>query len=141
MIYIGSDHGGFAKKEYVKKVLKSLGLTFTDMGPYDFVKDDDYPEYANKVCEKITEGDFGILICDTGIGISIAANRYRHIRAALCSGIFEAMRAREHNDANVLAFGSEVVEDDNMIKAIVKVFFDTPFSNEERHIRRIQEIS
>src|SRR5579872_7074158 len=139
MIYIGSDHEGFQLKETVKSYLKSLGYEFIDEGPETLVPGDDYPVFAKKVCNVIKDGDKGILICDTGIGMSIVANRFKHIRAALCGSIFDAVRAREHNDANVLVMGAKTTELDT-VRTIVKVFFDTEFSNEERHIRRIHEI-
>lgn len=141
MIYIASDYSGFAVKTHLIPFLKrKLKQEVIDEGPFEYFKGDDYPIYARKVCEKITDENFGILICDTGIGMSIAANRYVHIRAALCSSIFEALRAREHNNANILVLGSESL-DLSSIESIVRVFFETAFSNEERYIRRVNELS
>jgi len=139
MIYIASDHGGFEVKEYIKKFLTKLNMQYVDKGPEVFTDGDDYPLYANLLVTSITPEDKGILICDTGIGMSIAANRHPGIRAALCTSIFEAMRAREHNDANILVLGSQTSELPD-IEAMIKVFFDTEFSDEERHIRRIHEL-
>ena len=101
----------------------------------------DYPEYAKKVCGAINRGECekGILVCGTGIGISIAANKIKGIRAALCTDCFMAEATRLHNDANVLALGGRVVGPGLALK-IVDTFLDTPFSNEERHIRRIKAI-
>jgi ribose 5-phosphate isomerase B len=140
MLYIASDHGGFEVKKYLIEYFTTLHWEFSDEGAHEFVTGDDYPIYAKKVCEKMQESDKAILICDTGIGMSIEANRFHHIRAALCTSVFEATRARAHNDANVLVIGSETNDIEN-IKAMVKVFFSTNFSGEERHIRRISELT
>ena len=120
--------------------LKERGLEFKDYGSYD-EQSVDYPVYAKKVAEAILSGecDKGILICGTGIGISIAANKYEGIRAALCTDCFMAEATRLHNDANILAMGGRVVGAGLAIK-MVDTFLDTPFSNEERHIRRINMI-
>ncbi len=140
MIALGSDQGGFELKQEVIKRLKERGLDFKDYGSYDKASVD-YPEYAKKVCKAINEGecDKGILICGTGIGISITANKIKGIRAALCTDCFMAEATRLHNDANVLALGGRVVGPGLALK-IVDTFLDTPFSNEERHIRRINAI-
>lgn len=140
MIAIGSDQGGFALKQEVLEYLKSKGYEYEDFGSYD-EKSVDYPEYAKKVCKAILEGkcDRGILICGTGIGISITANKFKGIRAALCTDCFMAEATRLHNDANVLALGGRVVGPGLAIK-IVETFLTTEFSNEERHIRRIKAI-
>ncbi len=139
MLYIGSDHAGFKAKQNIKDYLKTLNREVEDVGPEEFTPGDDYPDYAHKLCEKMRDSDKGILICDTGIGMSIVANRYKHIRAALCASIFDALRSREHNDANVLVLGAETTDFETMT-LFVKVFLDTEFSNEERHIRRIDKI-
>jgi ribose 5-phosphate isomerase B len=140
MIALGSDQGGFELKQEVIKHLQERGLEFKDFGSYD-TKSVDYPEYAKKVCRAINDGECekGILICGTGIGISITANKIKGIRAALCTDCFMAEATRLHNDANVLALGGRVVGPGLAIK-IVDTFLDTPFSNEERHIRRIKAI-
>ena len=120
--------------------LTARGLEFKDYGSYD-EQSVDYPVYAKKVAEAILSGecDKGILICGTGIGISIAANKYEGIRAALCTDCFMAEATRLHNDANILALGGRVVGAGLALK-MVDTFLDTPFSNEERHIRRINMI-
>ena len=140
MIALGCDQGGFALKQEILAHLKGRGLEFKDYGSYD-EQSVDYPIYAKKVAEAILSGecDKGILICGTGIGISIAANKYEGIRAALCSDCFMAEATRLHNDANILAMGGRVVGAGLAIK-MVDTFLDTPFSNEERHIRRINMI-
>lgn len=140
IIALGSDQGGFELKQEVIKHLNERGIDFLDFGSYDTASVD-YPEYAKKVCKSINDGEsnMGILICGTGIGISITANKVRGIRAALCTDCFMAEATRLHNDANVLALGGRVVGPGLALK-IVDTFLDTPFSNEERHIRRINAI-
>lgn len=140
MIGIGSDHGGFDLKQEIIKHLEERGLEFKDYGCYDN-KSCDYPEFGKKVAHAVADGECekGIIICGTGIGISITANKVKGIRAALCTNCFEAEATRQHNDANVLALGGRVVGAGLAIK-IVDTFLDTPFSNEERHIRRINQI-
>lgn len=140
MIALGSDQGGFELKQEIIKHLKERGAEFKDYGSYDTASVD-YPEYAKKVCRAINDGecDKGILICGTGIGISITANKIKGIRCALCTDCFMAEATRLHNDANVLAMGGRVVGPGLAVK-IVDTFLDTAFSNEERHIRRINAI-
>lgn len=140
MIALGSDQGGFELKQEIIKHLNDRGTEFKDYGSYDNASVD-YPEYAKKVCKAINDGECekGILICGTGIGISMTANKIKGIRAALCTDCFMAEATRLHNDANVLALGGRVVGPGLALK-IVDTFLDTPFSNEERHIRRINAI-
>ncbi|MBR4341532.1 MAG: ribose 5-phosphate isomerase B [Lachnospiraceae bacterium] len=141
MIAVGSDHAGFALKQIVMKHLTERGEEFKDYGTYTDASCD-YPDFAEVVSQAIIKGeaDKGILICGTGIGISIAANRHREIRAALCGDCFSAEATREHNDANVLAMGARVVADGLALK-IVDTFLDTPFSNGANHVRRISKLS
>lgn len=140
MIAIGSDHGGFALKQAVMKHLRDRGLEYKDFGTYS-EESCDYPEYGRAVALAVASGEYerGIAICGTGIGISIAANKVPGIRAALCGDCFSAEATREHNDANVLALGARVVGEGLALK-IVDTFLDTPFSNDERHVRRIAKI-
>ena len=137
MIALGSDHGGFALKQEVIGYLKDNGIEYKDFGCYD-ESSCDYPEYAHAVAHAVADGECekGILICGTGIGISISANKVKGIRAALCHDVFSAKATREHNDANILAMGGRVVGP-GLALMIVDTFLNTPFSNEERHIRRI----
>lgn len=141
MIAIGSDHAGYGLKQIVMAHLKERGEEFKDYGTYSEASCD-YPDYAEAVSLAIIKGeaDKGILICGTGIGISIAANRHREIRAALCGDCFSAEATRQHNDANVLAMGARVVADGLALK-IVDTFLDTPFSNGANHIRRVAKLS
>lgn len=140
MIAIGCDHGGFELKQAVMKHLEERGLEYKDFGTYS-EESCDYPEYGRAVAEAVASGEFekGIVICGTGIGISIAANKVPGIRAALCTDCFCAEATRLHNDANVLAMGGRVVGQGLALK-IVDTFLDTPFSNDERHIQRIAKI-
>lgn len=139
-IAIGSDHGGFRLKEEIVKVIEKLGHEVTD---YGCTCDDsvDYPDYASKVCDKVVSGevDRGILICGTGIGMSIAANKIPGIRCALVHDVFSAKATREHNDTNVLAMGERVIGP-GLAAEIVNVWLTTEFSNEERHVNRIRKV-
>ena len=141
MIAIGSDHAGYGLKQAVMAHLKELGLEYKDYGTYSEASCD-YPDFAEAVSQAIIggEADRGILICGTGIGISIAANRHREIRAAVCGDCFSAEATRQHNDANVLAMGARVVGEGLALK-IVDTFLETPFSNSENHIRRVAKMS
>lgn len=140
MIAIGSDHGGFELKKEVMAHLDARGLEYKDFGTYSDASCD-YPVYGKAVAKAVASGECerGIIICGTGIGISIAANKVHGIRAALCGDCFSAEATRQHNDANVLALGARVIGPGLALK-IVDTFLDTPFSNSERHIRRIEMI-
>ena len=140
MIGLGSDHGGFALKEAIKKHLEERGLEYKDFGTYSSASCD-YPVYGRAVAKAVAAGEceLGILICGTGIGISITANKVPGIRAALCSDCFSAEATRQHNNANILALGARVLGEGLALK-IVDTFLDTPFSNDERHVRRISMI-
>lgn len=140
MIAVGCDHGGYGLKQEIFKYLDEHGLAYKDFGTYS--EDScDYPDYAKAVAESILNGECerGILICGTGIGISIAANRYPGIRAANCTDCFMAEATRQHNDANILALGARVVGVGSALK-IVDTFLNTEFSKDIRHIRRIEKI-
>ena len=140
MIGIGSDHGGFALKEAIKKHLEERGLEYKDFGTYSDASCD-YPVYGRAVAKAVAAGEceLGILICGTGIGVSITANKVPGIRAALCSDCFSAEATRQHNNANILALGARGLGEGLALK-IVDTFLDTPFSNDERHVRRISMI-
>lgn len=140
MIALGSDHGGFALKAEIIKHLEKRGLEYKDFGTYS-EESCDYPVYGKAVARAVAAGEYekGIIICGTGIGISIAANKIPGVRAALCGDCFSAQATREHNDANILALGARVVGPGLALK-IVDTFLDTPFSGDERHRRRISMI-
>ena len=140
MIALGCDHGGYKLKEEVKKYLDEIGLEYKDFGTYTD-ESCDYPDIALPVAEAVVakEFDFGILICGTGIGIGIAANKVPGIRAALCSDTFSAHATREHNDANILILGERVVGKGLAID-IVSTFLNSKFEG-DRHARRINKIT
>lgn len=139
-IAVGSDHGGVELKEEIKKFLNEEGYEFKDFGT-NSTGSCDYPDYALPVAEAVAskEYDLGILICGTGIGIGIAANKVPGIRAALCSDTFSAHATREHNNANILTLGQRVVGPGLAID-IVKTFLNTEFEG-ERHQKRIDKIA
>ncbi|HWI60424.1 MAG TPA: ribose 5-phosphate isomerase B [Symbiobacteriaceae bacterium] len=139
-VAIGSDHGGLDLKEAVISVLTELHLEFVDMGTHDR-SSCDYPDYAEKVAAAVVSGECeqGILICGTGIGMSIAANKVPGIRAALCNEIFSAKMARNHNDANILCIGARVVGP-GVAQEIVKAYFTSGFEG-GRHARRVEKLN
>ena len=137
MIALGCDHGGYELEKEIIAYLESKKIEYKDFG-CDSTDAVDYPIYARKVANSIVSGECekGILICGTGIGISISANKVKGIRAALCHDCFSAEATRLHNDANIIAMGARVVGPGLAVK-IVDTFLNTPFSGEERHARRI----
>lgn len=139
-IALGSDHAGFPLKETIADYLKTTARIYKDFGVYS-EESSDYPDNATLVAQAVQSGgyDFGITICGTGIGVSIAANKHHGIRAALCCEAYSAQCAREHNDANILAMGSRVIGPGLAI-SIVEVFLTTSFSG-GRHIRRVDKIT
>jgi len=140
-IAIGGDHAGFELKENVKKFLKEKDYEYRDFGAETLDPQDDYPEYGRKVAEAVASGEYdrGIVICGTGMGISIAANKVPGIRAAVCHTTDMARISRAHNDANVLALGGRLLAKE-LASEIVSVWLETPFLKEERHVRRIEKI-
>ncbi|MBO5336586.1 MAG: ribose 5-phosphate isomerase B [Lachnospiraceae bacterium] len=140
MIAIGSDHGGYELKQRVIKYLEEKNLPYQDMGCNG--KDScDYPVFGHAVAKAVADGtcETGIVICTTGIGISISANKIEGVRCALCSDTLSAKMTKLHNNANVLALGAGIVGE-NLALEIVDTFLNTPFSNEERHQRRVDLI-
>lgn len=140
-ISLGADHGGFQLKEAVKEHLKAAGHEVVDCGTHD-LSSVDYPEFGRLAAEAVANGtcERGIVVCSTGIGISITANKVRGIRAALCTDLYTAHLTRDHNDSNVLALGQNVLGTPLAI-AIVDTWLETPFSGGERHARRIAGIA
>ncbi len=140
MIAIGSDHGGFELKEKVIQYLKDKEIPYRDMG-CDSKASVDYPTYGHAVAKAVADGscEKGIVICTTGIGISISANKVQGVRCALCSDPVSAKMTRLHNDANVLALGAAIVGE-MVALDIVDTFLNTAFSGEERHQRRVDLI-
>lgn len=140
-IALGSDHGGFALKEQIKVYLIEKGYEVEDFGTYS-TDSVDYPAFALKAASAVSKGECekGILICSTGIGISIAANKVKGVRAALCGDLLSARLTREHNDTNILALGAFIVGE-KLAYAIVDTWLETEFSKGDRHQRRIDGIT
>jgi len=141
MIYIASDHGGFRLKGEVIKWLKQKKLKVEDLGPKILQQGDDYPDYGFPLAKKVVRAkkNLGILICRNGIGISIVANKVKGIRAGLVSFLGQAITARAHDNCNILVLPADFVDEEKAIK-IIKAFFGSEFSGEERHIRRLGKI-
>lgn len=141
MIYIGSDHAGYEMKTALKAFLDGQKNEYVDLGVFS-TDSADYPDIAREVSEKVSEnsGAFGILICGTGTGMSMAANKLPGIRAAVATSEVMAEMARQHNDANILTLGGRLT-DQALAEKMVKIFLETPFDGGERHVRRIQKMS
>ncbi len=139
-IALAADHAGYELKETLRQDLEAAGYRVLDLGPHS---DDsvDYPLMADRLAEALADGRAGrgVLVCGSGIGISIAANRHPHVRAALCSEPVSARLAREHNDANVIAFGGRLVGSE-VARECLKVFLATAFAGGERHSRRVGQL-
>ena len=139
MIALGADHAGYEVKEKIKTMLKSLGLDVQDFGTSS-TESTDYPDYAHKVAEAVSSGkvERGILVCGTGIGMSIVANKHKGVRAAVVESVEAIKLARQHNDANILALGARITPWDKA-QEIVKTFLSTAFEG-GRHQRRVKKI-
>lgn len=139
MVAIGSDHAGYPYKEQIKRLLEELKIPFRDFGPAN-AESTDYPDWAHKVAQSVSMGecDRGVLVCGSGIGMAIAANRHKGVRAAACESVTAARLARQHNDANILAVGGRITGWET-VTDIVKTFFSTSFEG-GRHERRIRKI-
>lgn len=140
MIAMGSDHAGYEMKLMLAEHLKERGFEVKDYGTYS-TESCDYPDYAKAVAKAIVDGEAekGILVCGTGIGMSIAANKVKGIRAAVLSDEFSVQATREHNDANILCLGARVIDNEKAVK-LLDIFMDTPFSEGANHIRRISKL-
>lgn len=141
IIGIANDHGGYHLKTAIVHALKEAGVTIVDFGTKNAFESADYPDYAKVVCEKMIAGKItrGILVCGTGIGMSMAANKYPGIRAALVHDVFSAVATREHNDSNVLCLGERVIGEGLALK-IVDIWLNTAFLG-GRHERRLQKVA
>ena len=139
-VALGCDHGGWELKEALASALKALGIDVIDMGTGD-EQSVDYPDYGSKVADAVSKGDVdrGIAVCGTGIGMSIVANKYPGVRAALCHDSFTARMSRLHNDANVLVLGGRVIGREVALE-MMKQWLETPFEG-GRHVRRLDEIA
>ena len=140
MIAVGSDHAGYEMKEQLIKHLEERGYEVENYGTYS-TDSCDYPDFAKKVAHAVADGQAqqGLLVCGTGIGMSIAANKVKGIRAAVLSDEFSVQATREHNDANILCLGARVLDLEKATK-LLDIFLDTPFSNGVNHVRRIGKI-
>ena len=140
-IALGSDHAGFEIKEIIKSFLTSSNIDFVDLGAYEFDALDDYPDFAKNVGYAIRNGEAqkGIIICGSGVGASITANKIKGVRAGLCHDVYSAHQGVEHDDMNVLCIGSRIIGIE-LIKEIIISFINAKFSGEERHSRRLQKL-
>ena len=139
-IYIGADHAGFRLKEYIRIYLSKAGYIPVDMGNEKYEPGDDYPDYAKKVAIKVSEtGGRGIIICDSGVGVCIAANKVKNIRAVNPTNTTIARMSREHNNTNILCLGQNYIKP-LLAKKIINIWLETGFSQEERHHRRVDKI-
>lgn len=143
VIYIGADHRGYELKGKIKEFLKLRGYTVVDLGDEQYNEKNDYPFFAIRVAQKVSresETARGILICGSGVGMSVVANKFLHIRAALVSSPDQAYDSRNEDDSNILALGSNYL-DEEAAKKIVLTWIETPYAGEERFQRRIEEVS
>lgn len=140
-IAFGSDHAGFEIKEIIKSFLTSSNIDFVDLGAYEFDALDDYPDFAKNVGYAIRNGEAqkGIIVCGSGVGASITANKIKGVRAGLCHDGYSAHQGVEHDDMNVLCIGSRIIGIE-LIKEIIISFINAKFSGEERHSRRLQKL-
>ncbi|MBS96745.1 MAG: ribose 5-phosphate isomerase B [SAR202 cluster bacterium] len=140
-IALGSDHAGFEIKEEIKSFLTSLNIDFVDLGASEFDALDDYPDFAKNVGYSIRNGEAekGIIVCGSGVGASITANKIKGVRAGLCHDGYSAHQGVEHDDMNVLCIGSRIIGIE-LIKEIIISFINAKFSGEERHSRRLQKL-
>src|SRR5438128_11235664 len=140
-VAIGSDHAGFALKEEISEKLRALGHDVTDVGAHSYVATDDYPDFAEVVGKAVLDGraERGVLICGSGVGASVAANKLPGIRAGMCHDTYSAHQGVEHDDINVLVLGSRVVGI-KLAEDLVKAFLGARFTNEERHVRRLGKV-
>jgi ribose 5-phosphate isomerase B len=141
IVALGADHAGYRLKDVVKPYIETLGHQVVDLGCHDS-DSVDYPDFALEVCNKVISGEVnrGILICGTGIGMSISANKVTGIRCALVHDMFSAIATREHNNTNVLAMGERVIGP-GIAQEIIRLWLDTPFSEGVRHQNRIDKLT
>jgi ribose 5-phosphate isomerase B len=141
-IIIASDHAGVAYKAVLVKEMQGKGYTVNDLGTFDPNQPDDYPDYAVKVAEAILakQGEKGIIICGSGVGVSVAANKFKGIRAGVCHDTYSAHQCVEHDDVNILCIGQRVIGIE-LAREVVFTFLKAVFSNEERHVKRLKKIA
>ena len=141
-VAVGFDHGGFNLKSNICELIKASGHEVVDMGAYSLDPNDDYPDFAIKVamevsCSNVTKG---IVLCGSGVGASIAANKIKGVRASVCHDLYSARQGVEHDDMNVLCLGGRII-DESTASELVKIFLNADFSGEERHLRRLNKIN
>ena len=142
MIYLGADHRGYRLKEALKIYLKELGYDFDDLGALEIKFDDDYPDYAILVAQKVSQNpkeNIGILICGSGVGVDVTANKFKGVRSALLFDAQQARMSRNDDNTNILSLSADFI-DENLAKEILKIWLETPFSRLERHVRRLTKI-
>lgn len=141
MLYIGADHRGYKLKESLKSKLSSLGFEVVDIGNSKYQEDDDYPDFAVMVAKKVAtdSSSKGVVICGSGVGVDIAANKVKGVRCALVFDEKRAVQSRAHEDANVIALAADILDEEEAFK-VVRAFLSTDFSNGERHLRRISKL-
>ncbi|MGI9075052.1 MAG: ribose 5-phosphate isomerase B [Bryobacteraceae bacterium] len=140
-ITIGADHAGYEMKRQLVQFVEKLGHSVHDVGTFEPEKPDDYPDYAILVAEDIRSGqaERGILVCGSGVGVSVAANKFKGIRAGLCHDHYSAHQGVEHDDMNVLVLGSRIIGL-MLAQDAVEAFLNASFSGEERHVRRLNKV-
>lgn len=140
-IALGADHAGFELKQELAKQIEDLGHEVLDLGAYEYDRLDDYPDFAEKVGLAVADhqADRGIVVCGSGIGASIAANKIRGVRAAICTDTYSAHQGVEHDDMNVLVLGARIMGTE-IVRGVVESYLQAEFSNEERHIRRLNKV-
>jgi ribose 5-phosphate isomerase B len=142
MLYIGSDHRGYKLKSTLKDYLEKLGYESEDLGAFELDPEDDYPDFALAVAKKVAENleeNRGILICGSGVGVDVVANKTKGVRSALCFDAKQAKMSRNDDNTNVLSLAADFISEEKA-KEIVKIWLKTPFSGQERHQRRINKI-
>lgn len=142
VIYFGADHGGFALKETLRDFVREAGYEVYDFGAASYQKDDDFPDFAKAVAEKVSqepERSRGVLLCRSGVGMDIVANKFRNVRSVLGISPDQVYAARHDDSANVLSIAADITQE-NDAKKMVQIFLETPFAGEERYMRRLEKI-
>ena len=140
-ISVAADHNGYELKNEITEILKRDGHDVIDMGPHDLDPLDEYPDYAKPLAESVSSGETerGIMVCGSGVGASVAANKVKGVRAAVCHDIYSAHQGVEHDDMNVLCLGSRIVGTE-VVRELVSAFISAEYTNEERHARRLTKV-
>ncbi|MDA1189480.1 MAG: RpiB/LacA/LacB family sugar-phosphate isomerase [Chloroflexi bacterium] len=140
-VAVGADHGGFPLKADIVELLKKLGHEVTDVGAHEYDAADDYPDFALAAAKAVASGnaDRAVILCGSGVGASVAANKVRGVRAAVCHDLYSAAQGVEHDDMNALCLGARIIEGE-LALALVTAFMGAKFSGEERHARRLKKV-